>query len=177
MLKKIALIVIVFIVGVLLFAATRPDTFRVERSIAINAAPEKIFALVNDFRIWRQWSPWENIDPNLKRSYSGAASGVGAVYAWEGNKEIGSGRMEILNTAPSTQIIIQLDFIEPFSARNTAEFNFKQIDAVTEVVWTMHGSNSYMHKLMGLFFSMDKMVGSSFETGLMNLKNIAERRE
>lgn len=175
MVKKIALIVIVVVAAILLFA-TRPDTFRVERSITIDAAPEKIFMLVNDFRAWRQWSPWENIDPNLKRSYSGAASGEGAAYAWEGNNKIGSGRMEILNATSPAQIIIQLDFIKPFAARNTAEFNFKQNGATTEVVWAMHGSNSYMHKLMGLFFSMDKMVGASFETGLMNLKAIAEQK-
>lgn len=175
MVKKIALILIVVIAGVLLFAATRPDTFRVERSIIIETAPEKIFTLVNDFHEWRQWSPWENIDPNLKRNYSGAANGVGAVYAWEGNNQIGSGRMEILESTPSTQIIIQLDFIKPFAARNSAEFNFKQNGGATEVVWTMHGSNSYMHKLMGLFFSMDKMVGSSFETGLADLKAVAEQ--
>ena len=177
MFKKIALILIVVIVGVLLFAATRSDTFRVERSMTIDAAPEKIFPLVNDFRAWRQWSPWENIDPNLKRNYSGAESGVGAAYAWEGNNQIGSGRMEILKSTPSSQIIIQLDFIKPFAARNTAEFNFQQKGSATEVVWTMDGSNSYMHKVMGLFFNMDKMVGSSFETGLMDLKAIAENKK
>ncbi|MFT3929378.1 MAG: SRPBCC family protein [Spongiibacteraceae bacterium] len=177
MYKTIALILAAIIVGVLLFAATRPDTFRVERSLIINAAPEKIFALVNDFHAWRQWSPWENIDPNLKRDYSGAVSGVGAVYAWEGNKNVGSGRMEILNATPAAQIIIQLDFLKPFAARNTATFNFKPNGAGTEVVWTMNGSNAYMHKLMGLLFSMDKMVGSSFETGLMNLKIITEQNK
>lgn len=177
MFKKIALIIIAIIIGVLLFAATRPDTFRVERSISIDAAPEKIFALVNDFHAWRQWSPWENIDPNLKRDYSGVANGVGAAYTWEGNHQIGTGRMEILKSTPSAQIIIQLDFIKPFAARNTAEFNFKPNGASTEVVWTMDGSNSYMHKVMGLFFSMDEMVGTSFETGLKNLKAVAERSE
>lgn len=176
MFKTIVLVVIVVIVGVLLFAMTRPDTFRVERSLHINAAPEKIVALIDDFHAWREWSPWENIDPNLKRNYTGAARGVGAAYGWEGNNQVGTGRMEILSESPA-KIIIQLDFIKPFAARNTAEFNFKQDDGGTEVTWAMYGSNAYINKLMGLFFSMDKMVGSSFETGLTNLKTIAERRE
>ncbi|HET8710704.1 MAG TPA: SRPBCC family protein [Spongiibacteraceae bacterium] len=174
MLKTIALILIVVIIGVLLFAATRPDSFRVERSIRIDTTPEKISALVEDFHAWQQWSPWENIDPNLKRNYSGAARGVGAAYAWEGNNEVGSGRMEILS-ATLTKIIIQLDFIKPFAAQNTAEFTFKQEGASTEVIWAMYGPSPYVSKLMGLIFSMDKMVGSSFETGLKNLKTAAER--
>ncbi len=177
MIKFIAAIVIVTIAGLLLFAATKPDSFRIERSANINASPEKIFALITDFHTWTQWSPWENIDPNLKRSYAGPASGNGAVYAWTGNNDIGAGRMEILNTTSPSNVVIQLDFFKPFKAHNTAEFNLKRNGSMTEVTWAMYGPSPYLSKIMSLFFSMDKMIGGNFETGLANLKTIAERNE
>jgi hypothetical protein len=160
--------------AVLIFAATRPNTFRVQRATSIKAPPEKIFPLINDFQSWRAWSPWENLDPALTRSYSGPKSGKGAVYAWEGNKEVGHGRMEIAEASPS-KIVVKLDFLKPFEAHNIAEYTLERQGDATNVTWAMHGPSPYFAKLMGVFCSMDSMVGQKFEEGLANLKRIAEK--
>lgn len=162
------------IVLVLIYAATKPDTFRVERSITIKAPAEKIFPLINDFHRWEQWSPWEKVDPALKRTYSGADSGVGAAYAWFGNKEIGQGRMEIIESTPPLRLLIKIDFLAPFEAHNTVEFTLTTQGDSTILSHAMFGPSPYLAKLMGLFFSMDKMVGDKFEEGLGSLKAIAE---
>jgi uncharacterized protein YndB with AHSA1/START domain len=174
MFKTIA-IVVVLIVAVLVFAATKPDTFRVQRATSINAPPEKIFALINDLQSWGAWSPWEKMDPAMKRTYSGATSGKGAVYEWEGNHEVGKGRMEITDTSPPSKVVIKLDFIKPFEAHNIAEFTLEAKGDSTNVTWAMHGPNPYIAKVIHIFFSMDSMVGKQFETGLANLKTIAEK--
>jgi uncharacterized protein YndB with AHSA1/START domain len=175
MLKTILIAILVLIAAVLLFAATRPDSFRVERSIAISAPPGKIFPLIDDFHQWPLWSPWENIDPQLQRVYGGAVSGTGATYAWEGNNKVGSGRMEIIESAPPERIRIQLDFLKPFEVHNTAEFTVTDEGSGSRVNWAMYGPSPYMAKLMGLFASMDKMVGKDFEKGLSQLKATAEK--
>lgn len=164
------------IVLVLIYAATKPDTFRVERSISIKAPAEKIFPLINDFHRWEQWSPWEKVDPALKRTYSGADSGVGAAYAWFGNKEIGQGRMEIIESTPPLRLLIKIDFLAPFEAHNTVEFTLTTQGDSTVLSHAMFGPSPYLAKLMGLFFSMDKMVGDKFEEGLGSLKAIAEAK-
>lgn len=174
MIKAIALVVVLLIAAVLIFAATRPDTFRVQRATSIKAPPEKIFPLINDFQSWRAWSPWENLDPALKRSYSGPKSGKGAVYAWEGNNDVGHGRMEIAEASPS-KIVLKLDFVKPFEAHNIAEYTLERQGDATNVTWAMHGPSPYFAKLMGVFCSMDSMVGQKFEEGLANLKSIAEK--
>jgi uncharacterized protein YndB with AHSA1/START domain len=174
MLKIIALILVVLIVAVLLYAATRPDTFRIQRAVSINAPAEKIFQYINDFRKWVDWSPWERMDPELKRSFSGTASGQGSVYEWEGPK-VGKGRMEIAKISPPTSILIDLDFLKPFEAHNIAEFTLEPSGSTTTVTWAMYGPSPYIAKVMHIFFSMDKMVGKDFETGLANLKASAER--
>jgi Polyketide cyclase / dehydrase and lipid transport len=175
MLKTILAIVVVAVGAVLIYAATKPDTFRVERSIAIKAPAEKIFPLINDFHQWEPWSPWEKIDPALKRSYSGANNGVGAVYEWQGNKDVGQGRMEIIESTAASKLVLKLHFIKPFEANNTVEFVLSKESDGTRVTQAMYGPNPYIAKLMGLAFSMDKMVGTKYEEGLGNLKNIAER--
>lgn len=175
MLKKIAIVILVLLAGVLIYAATRPDTFEVHRSATIKASPEKIFALLNDFHSWPTWSPWEKLDPAMKRTYSGAASGKGAVYAWEGSSQVGAGRMEMIESTPASKIGIQLDFIRPFEGHNVAEFTLVPNGDSTTVTWAMHGPNRYIGKLMSVFFNMDKMVGGDFEKGLANLKQIAEK--
>lgn len=175
MLKIVLLVVAVAIAAVLIYAATRPDSFRIERSATIKAPPEKIFAQVNELKAWTAWSPWEKIDPALKRTYSGTASGKGAAYAWEGNKDVGSGRMEITESALPSKITIKLDFLKPFEAHNTAEFTFVRQGDATIVTWAMFGPSPYLSKLIGLVFNMDRMVGGQFETGLANLKSIAEK--
>jgi uncharacterized protein YndB with AHSA1/START domain len=175
MLKIIAIVVVLLVAALLIFAATKPDAFRIERSTSIKASPEKIFALINDLHKWVLWSPWENIDPALKRAYSGAESGKGAAYEWEGNSKVGSGSMEILETVPTSRITIKLDFIKPFEGHNIAEFKIERAGDSTTVTWAMFGPSPYLSKVMGLVFSMDKMIGSQFETGLANLKAITEK--
>jgi uncharacterized protein YndB with AHSA1/START domain len=175
----IAAVLAIAIAIVLILAATKPDTFRVQRATTVKAPPEKIFPLINDFHQWGTWSPYENKDPAMKRSYSGAASGKGAVYAWDGNKNVGSGRMEILDTSAPSKIVIKLDFFTPFEGHNTAEFTMlPQGDATnvtTNVTWLMHGPSPFMGKIMHVFINMDRMVGKDFEIGLANLKKITEK--
>jgi uncharacterized protein YndB with AHSA1/START domain len=170
----IAIILVVCVAAVLAYAATKPDTFTLQRSATIKAPPERIFALINDFHSWPQWSPWEKLDPNLKRTFSGATSGKGAVYEWEGDKKVGAGRMEILDAPPPRQITIKLDFKRPFEANNTAEFTLQPQGDATAVTWVMRGKNIFIGKVMSIFVDMDKMVGKDFETGLANLKAATE---
>lgn len=172
------LVIVVAIAAVLVFASTRPDTFRVERSITIKAPPQKVFDAISDFHRWTEWSPWENIDPGLKRAYGGAQSGVGAVYDWTGNSKVSTGRMEITGATAPSKIVIKLDFLKPMEAHNTAEFTIEPQGGGKEegvrVTWAMFGPALFMGKLMTLFVSMDRMVGGSFEQGLANLKRISE---
>lgn len=174
MLKTIALVVVLLIAGVLLFALTKPDTFRIERSTVIKAPPEKVSGYLTDFKQWAAWSPWEAKDPAMKRSYSGLASGKGAVYGWEGNKNVGTGRMEILDAQPQ-KVSIKLDFLAPFEAHNTADFTLEPQGDSTKLTWVMYGPSNYMSKVMSVVMSMEKMVGPDFETGLSNLKALAEK--
>jgi uncharacterized protein YndB with AHSA1/START domain len=174
MIESIVIVVAVLLASLLIFAATRPDTFRVERSAIINAPPENIFPLINDFRKWEPWSPWEKVDPAIKRSYSGAASGKGAVYEWRGNKNIGQGRMEIVESSPPSKIKLIIDFIKPFEAHNTIEFTLIPQGGSTLVTQAMYGPSPFISKMMSIFCSMDKMVGKKYEEGLANLKAISE---
>lgn len=175
MIKTIAMVLALLIAALLMYAATKPDSFRIERSTTIKAPPEKIFALINDFHQWEAWSPWEKIDPALKRTYSGAANGVGAVYEWSGNKDIGQGRMEIVESVPSAKVMLKLDFVTPFEAHNKVDFTLAQQGDVTKVTQAMYGPSPYISKLMTIFFSIEKMVGKKYEEGLTNLKAIAEK--
>lgn len=175
MLKVIATIVVLLIAAVLLFAATRPDSFRVQRSASFKAPPEKLFALVNDFHHWEAWSPWEKLDPAVKRTYSGAANGKGAVYEWSGNKDVGQGRMEIIESLPSSKVVLKIDFVKPFEGHNTVEFTFAAQGDATIMTQAMYGPSSYVSKLMGIFFSMDKMIGQKYEDGFANLKALVEK--
>jgi uncharacterized protein YndB with AHSA1/START domain len=159
---------------VLIYAATQSDDFRVQRARTMQAPPDKIFALLNDFRNWRGWSPWEKLDPALQRKYSGAEAGRGAVYEWEGNKKVGQGRMEITESSPPSRVLIKLDFIKPFEGHNVTEFSFIPRGAGADVTWTMTGPRPFMMKVMGTFCNMDKMIGKDFETGLANLQALAE---
>ncbi len=174
MLKNAALAVLVLVLLVMAYAATRPDSFRLERAIVIQAPPEKVFAMINDFHEWGTWSPWEHIDAGLKRTFSGPAAGVGTAYGWVGDKT-GVGHMEILESSPPSLIRIKLDFVKPFEAHNTTEFSLRGEGNATSVTWAMYGPSPYISKLIGLFFSMDKVVGKDFETGLRNMKAAAEK--
>jgi uncharacterized protein YndB with AHSA1/START domain len=174
MFRILGIVVVVLIVGVLGFAATRPDSFRVQRTATIKAPPEKVFALINDLRGWKTWSPYEKKDPAMKRTLSGAPTGKGAIYEWEGNKDVGKGRMEIADTTPPSKVVIKLDFIEPFQAHNTAEFSLSGKGETTDVTWAMYGPSPFVTKVLSVFLDMDKMIGHDFEAGLANLKAIAE---
>lgn len=160
---------------VLVHAGTKPDTFRVERSIVMQAPPEKIFTLLNDFHRWPEWSPWEKLDADMKRTHAGAASGPGAVYSWQGNRKVGEGRMEIVDSSPPSRVLIKLDFLKPFEAHNTAELTLVKRGDATQVTWAMYGPANFMSKLMQVFMSMDRMIGKDFESGLANMKALAER--
>lgn len=177
MFEIVVAVLIVLVLGiavVLLLAQRKPDTFRVQRTAAIDAPPEKIFSMIADFRQWRAWSPWEGRDPNLQRSYSGAASGKGAVYEWRGNRNIGAGRMEILDAPTPSRVIIKLDFLKPFEGHNIAEFTLLPQGGSTTVTWLMHGPAPLLSKVMQVFMNMDDMIGKDFAAGLARLKRVAE---
>lgn len=175
MLKTLLMGTAAALLGLLGYASLQPDTFMVERAVHIQAPPDRIYAYLADFRQWSAWSPWEKLDPAMKRSFSGAASGQGAVYAWEGNQDVGSGRMEIRSARPVSSVDLQLDFLTPFEAHNTATFTLVPQSGATAVTWTLQGPMPLRSKVIGVFVSMDQMVGKDFETGLANLKAAAEK--
>lgn len=175
-LMYILIAIAVLVAIVLVLAPMRPDTFRVERSLDIDAPAEKIFPLINDYKQWGSWSPYENIDPQMQRTFSGAADGKGAVYEWRGNRNVGHGRMEILDSTPPSRIVIKLDFFSPFKAHNTAEFIMRPQASATNVTWAMHGPVNFMAKIMHLFVNMDRMCGDQFQQGLTSMKAVAESR-
>jgi hypothetical protein len=168
------IVVVVVVAALAALVLTRPASFRVERRTRIAAPPAAVYGLIQDFRNWRAWSPWEDIDPELKRDYMGAESGVGAAYVWEGDNRAGTGRMEIVEAAAPSKVKIDLRVLKPFPAHNTTEFLITPVEGGADVTWAMYGPNSLMGKAMSLFMSMDKMVGSSFETGLARMKAAAE---
>lgn len=176
---KIILIVLavvaVAVIALLAYALTRPDNFRVQRSITIKAPAEKIFPQVNDLHAQQTWSPWEAKDPAMKRTYSGEQSGKGAKYEWQGNKQVGHGRMEIVESTPPTKVLMKLDFISPFPANNMAEFVLEPKGDTTVVTWAIHGHSPFMSKLMGIFMNIDTLIGKEFDTGLANLKAQMEK--
>lgn len=174
MLTFVALAVVVLIVVILGLAATKPDSFRLERSTHIAAPPERVFALIDDFRSWAAWSPWEKLDPEMRRTHGGPDRGVGANYAWEGNKKVGAGRMEIVESLPPSRLAVKLDFLRLFEAHNIAEFALAPAGGGTDVTWSMHGPSPFVSKVMQVFMSMDAMVGKDFEAGLRNMKAAAE---
>ncbi len=174
MLKIIAIAIVLLIAALLAYAATRPKSFSVQRSISIKAPPQKIAGMIDDFHNWGAWSPWEKLDPAMKKTYSGAAAGQGAVYDWTGNSKVGTGRMEILDTSPA-KTTIKLDFLKPFEAHNIADFVLEPAGDSTRVTWEMRGASPYMMRVMGIFLNMDKAIGKDFETGLANLKTVSER--
>ena len=175
MLKIIGIVIALAILAVLVFAATKPDVFRLQRSATIKAPPEKIFALINDFNLWSQWSPWEKKDPAMKRTFGTTTSGMGAKYAWEGNKDVGQGSMEITESVPSLKVAIKLDFLKPFETSNTVDFTLEPKGDATNVTWRMQGPTPYFAKIIHVFMDMDKMVGKDFEAGLADLKTAAEK--
>jgi len=176
MVLTIALVAIAALGALLAYAARRPDSFRVERSIRIDAPAERIYPLVADFHAWTRWSPWEGLDPAMQRTYGGATAGAGATYAWSGTGKVGAGKMAIAQAQAPTELRIQLDFIRPFASRNTTTFTFTPVpaDGATQVQWTMSGPSPFISKLMGVFMNLDRMIGRDFEKGLQGLRAAAE---
>ena len=174
MLKKIFIALAVIIVMFVVIVALQPKEYRVARSTTISAPPPAVFAQVNDFRKWEAWNPWGKIDPTMKQAYEGAPAGVGAIYTWAGNNEVGEGRMTITESRPSELIRIKMEFFKPFAGTSTAEFAFKPERNQTAVTWSMAGTNNFMAKAINLFMNMDKMVGGQFEKGLAEMKSVAE---
>ncbi len=175
MIMRIVLAIVVLIAVLCSFAAMKPKTFRIQRSIAIKAPPETVFALINDIHNWPRWAPQDKQDPSLRRSYSGAACGKGAVSDWEGNGNSGKGRMTITRSDSPSNISVQVDFIKPFEAHNRNEFTLDSDGVTTKVTWTMEGTNLYVMRLMSIFVNMDKKMGKHFERGLESLRSVAEQ--
>lgn len=175
MVVKIVLVTLI-VLGVLIgIIALQPSEYRVSRSTLIAAPPGAVFAAVDDFHKWEGWSPWAKLDPGMKVTYSGPASGMGAVYSWVGNDQVGEGRMTILESHPAELVRIKLEFIKPFASTANTEFAFKPTNGGTTVEWTMSGENDFMSKAMCFFMGgMDKMVGPDFEKGLAQMKSAVE---
>jgi uncharacterized protein YndB with AHSA1/START domain len=171
----VAIILALAVAVILGLAATKPGTIRVQRAIEIKAAAEKIYPLISDFHQWVAWSPYEKKDPAMKRTYGGADHGKGATYAWDGDSNVGSGRMEILEVTPPSKVVIKLDFFTPFEGHNTAEFTMLPQGDGTHVTWTMHGPAHFMSRLIQVFVNLDNMIGRDFEAGLANLKTLTEK--
>lgn len=173
---RVVLLTLAGIVAVFLgVAAMQPGDFRVVRSAEMSAPAESAFAQVNDFHNWQAWSPWEKLDPALKRTYSGPEAGEGASYAWAGNSDVGEGRMTIVESRPNELIRIRLEFFKPFAATNTGEFTFEPAGEKTTVTWSMAGERTFVCKGMCLLMDMDKMIGDEFEKGLAAMQAIVEQ--
>lgn len=172
--KKIGIGVAAVIAVLLVVIATRPDTYHVERSKTISASPDAIYGHVADFRKWNAWSPWEKLDPAMKKTYGGTQGAVGATYAWVGNDEAGTGDMTIASAEPGKHVEIDLHFIKPFEDRSKTRFKFEPEGKDTKVTWYMDGNNNFISKAMCLFMDMDKMIGKDFEKGLDSMKQVAE---
>ncbi len=175
MIKQLLLVVLGIVAIILVRATFIKGSFRVERSVTIKAPPERIFGLINDFHNFGQWSPWEHLDPDMQRSITGPASGKGAVYEWSGNNKAGAGRMEILESTPSSKILIKLDFIKPIAGTNTSEYTITPQGDSTKVTWAMYGPSPFVSRVMQVFVSMDKLIGGDFESGLATMKTVAEK--
>ena len=173
---KIVIAVVVVLLGLVAFIATRPGEFQVARSATFAAPAPAVFAQVNELKKWEAWSPWAKKDPQAKSSYAGPAAGVGASMSWAGNNDVGEGRMTIAESRPAELVRIKLEFLKPFAATNTAEFSFKDEGGRTALTWSMRGQNNFIGKAMCLVFDMDKMVGGDFEAGHAGIKAIVEKK-
>lgn len=169
------LLILLGLIALILIAASfKPSEFRIARHAVVSAPPEAVFPHVNELRRWAAWSPWEKLDPAMHRTFSGPAAGPGAIYAWDGNREVGAGRMTILESRPGELIRLKLEFFKPMANVCTAEFKFEPVNRQTAVEWSMSGRSNFVGKVMCLFMNMDKMCGSQFEKGLAELRRVAE---
>lgn len=176
MLKKLLIGLVVVVVAFVGYVMTRPDTYHVERSAVVAAPPEAVFAALADFKTFPEWSPWQKRDPAMRTTLSSPSSGVGATYAWEGNKDVGKGKMTIVESTSPSRVRQKLEFLEPWSSEADTGFDLKPEGATTKVTWSMDGKANFMSKAMSIFMDMDKMIGKDFEQGLANLKKVVESR-
>lgn len=174
MLKKILVALGLLLVVFIIVVALQPSDFRIVRSAQVSAPPEAVFPLVNDFHQWQSWSPWAKLDPAAKNSFEGPANGVGSIFRWAGNNEVGEGSMTIAESKPSEVIRMRLDFVKPMPGTSLTEFTFRPEGNTTTVTWAMSGQNNFMARAMCLVMNMDKMVGGQFEKGLASIKVLAE---
>jgi uncharacterized protein YndB with AHSA1/START domain len=177
MLRAILLGLLAVLALAIAFIASRPSGFVVERNALVAAQPETVFPLLNDFHQWSRWSPYEKLDPNMKRTFEGPASGPGASYAWSGNGDVGAGRMEIVDASPGKSVTIDLEFSKPFRTKNLTTFTLLPLEGGTRVIWSMRGENGFLGKAMSLFVDMDALVGKDFEQGLANLDKAARNAD
>ena len=174
MFKKFVFALTALIVGFTAFVATRPSTYRVERSLTMATPVDLPFGLVNDFHRWHFWSPWDALDPKMKKTFDGPYAGPGAIYSWSGNEQAGQGTMTILDARPYESIHIQLEFQKPWPSKNNTTFTFEPVAEGVTVRWTMEGTNNFMSKAFSLFMDMDGMIGKDFEKGLATIKTLTE---
>lgn len=174
MIVKTLVVIAALVVVLAAIVAMQPAEFRIARTATIAAPAPAVFAQVNDFRNWDAWSPWAKLDPAMKKAYTGAPAGTGAIYTWNGNNEVGEGRTTITESRPNDLVRIKLEFVRPFAATNDVEFTFKPEGERTAVTWSMTGRNNFMAKAVGLVMNMDRMVGGQFDQGLAQLKSVAE---
>ena len=172
--KKVLTTLLILVLVLIAFVSSRPASFHIERSTTIVAAPEAVFPHLTDFHRWAAWSPWEKLDPQMKTTFSGAESGVGAVYEWSGSDQVGQGRMTVLEAVPNSRVAIKLEFIKPFTATNACTFTLTPDVSGTRVTWGMDGTNNFVAKAFSLFMNMDKTVGGDFDRGLASLKGVVE---
>jgi uncharacterized protein YndB with AHSA1/START domain len=172
--RKVLIGLAVAVVLLVVVVSTRPSHFKVERTTTIAASPDVVFAQLDDFHAWAAWSPWEKLDPQMKRIFDGRPSGVGAIYAWEGNDKVGEGRMTITDADLPRREVIQLEFLKPFQATNVTTFTLVPGEGGTKVTWAMEGDNGFTAKAATLFMDMDSLVGGDFERGLAGLKTVSE---
>ncbi len=169
----LSLLVVAGLVAVLaVLVARQPRWLTCSRSAVVGGSPESVFALINALPAWRQWSPWEALDPDMERTFAGPDAGVGAQYGWKGNAKVGEGKMEVIESMPSERVKLQLTFFKPFACTMTATFELIPEGAGTRVTWTNDGPNSLPGRIMGVFCNMDKMMGGSFEQGLAQLDGV-----
>lgn len=176
MFKKILIGLAVIVLVLIAVIATRPSDFKISRSAAIPAPPATVFAQVNEFKNWEEWSPWAKLDPAMKQTYEGPAAGTGAISRWTGNNQVGEGQMTITESKPDELVRIKLDFIKPMASTSDVQFDFKPQGSETLVTWTMSGKSNFVHKAFGLFMDMDKMLGGQFDQGLAQLKTAATKK-
>lgn len=170
-----ALLLLALVSALIAYISFLPDKFRIARSIVIDAPPEVVFRHINDFHNWADWSPWAKLDPDMKEEYGGTPQGYGAIYSWSGDKQVGVGQMEIVESRQGERVGIKLEFKKPFKAKHDVQFNLKPLgENSTEVTWAMSGHHEFVGKAMHKFLNIDKTVKAQFDRGLADLKRVVE---